>query len=492
MPVLFPSLFVIEHLRWCVQQRKSTAVIFVDTRAACYRLVRQLATGDLSVDHNVEELFYKFGLDGEDIAELRDLILGGGMLDAADVPGPIRGAAWDFHRDSWFVTRFTNGETVCRSTAGSRPGASWADCVFSVIYARILYRVHEQMEGENINFSLDYEPETGLFATSPGGNPQEVWDTTWADDSAYAVTADSPEELTDRTARIGSMIVSAFRSHGLSPNLKRNKKSVIMRLTGKGATKTRHRHFSDGRPELKLRDLGESLQIVPHYKHLGCMVDPMMKMSQEARFRTAMADVAYKQGKDLLLQNRDLGSTTRAMLFQTVVVSTYHNFAVWVASGVQWERMSEAFSRLVRKLLTKDIAGADLFRVPLSSHTGPRDAGLSRSLRGAADFRPSGGQRYSGPSEDLRWLVQGASEDWPNTEAASWPQWWHLLRDHPQWVKVRVKRRNEEDFIAYKESAATDVCLWHLQRSMCAPAGARDAEPINAASAIVCTRNERR
>ena len=364
MPVLFPSLFIIEHLRRCVQQRKSAAVIFVDTRAAYYRLVRQLATGDLSVDHNVEELFYKFGLDGEDIAELRDLILGGGMLDAADVPGPVRGAAWDFHRDSWFVTRFTNGETVCRSTAGSRPGASWADCVFSVIYARILYRVHEQMEGENINFSLDYEPETGLFATSPGGNPQ-VWDTAWADDSAYAVTADSPEELTDRTARIGSMIVSAFRSHGLSPNLKRNKTSVIMRLTGKGATKTRHRHFSDGRPELKLRDLGESLQIVPHYKHLGCMVDPMMKMSQEARFRTAMADAAYKQGKDLLLQNRDLGITTRAMLFQTVVVSTHHNLAVWVASGVQWERMSEAFSRLVRKLLTKDIAGADLFRVPL-------------------------------------------------------------------------------------------------------------------------------
>ena len=81
-----------------------------------------------------------------------------------------------------------------------------------------------------------------------------------------------------------------------------------------------------------------------------------------------------------LFQHGTIGQVQ--MLFQTVIVSLYHNLAVWVASGVQWKRMSEAFSRLVRKILTKDIAGADLFGY------------------GAADFRPSGGQRNSGPSED--------------------------------------------------------------------------------------------
>ena len=138
MPVLFPSLFIVEHLRRCVQQGLSTAVIYVDTRAAYYRLVRQLATGDLTVDSCVEALFHRFGLDGDDVAELRDLILEGGMLQIAEIAGPIRAAVRDFHRDSWFTSRFTDGSVVCRSTAGSRPGASWADTIFAVIYARIL------------------------------------------------------------------------------------------------------------------------------------------------------------------------------------------------------------------------------------------------------------------------------------------------------------------------------------------------------------------
>ena len=152
MLVLFPSLFIIEHLRRCVQRGLSTAVIYVDTKAAYYRLVRQLATGDLTVDSNVEALFHRFGLDGDDIAELRDLVLEGGMLQLAGIDGPIRAAVSDFHRDSWFTSRFTDGTVVCRSTAGSRPGASWADTIFAVIYARVLYRVHETMEGEELNF----------------------------------------------------------------------------------------------------------------------------------------------------------------------------------------------------------------------------------------------------------------------------------------------------------------------------------------------------
>ena len=40
-----PVLFVIEHFRRCAQQKRCAATIFVDTKAAYYRLVRQLATG---------------------------------------------------------------------------------------------------------------------------------------------------------------------------------------------------------------------------------------------------------------------------------------------------------------------------------------------------------------------------------------------------------------------------------------------------------------
>eukprot|EP00439_Symbiodinium_sp_Y106_P079440 s29_g18.t1 len=328
MPVLFPSLFIVEHLRRCVQQGLSTAVIYVDTRAAYYRLVRQLATGDLTVDSCVEALFHRFGLDGDDVAELRDLILEGGMLQIAEIAGPIRAAVRDFHRDSWF-------------TGGTE---------------------------------LPWDPESGIFATDLDDHYQEAFDTTWADDSAYALQAEDPEQLLTRVTRVGSLIVSAFRSHGLDPNLKRNKTSAMIGVRGTGAKTVRRTFFAHGRPELELSDLRESIQVVPHYKHLGCFVDLGARLHHEVRHRTALATAAYDKARDLLLQNRDLTLATRSSLFQRVVVSTYHNLAIWVTSGRQWEAMSDAFSRLamsdafsrlVRRLLCREVCGDDLLRVPL-------------------------------------------------------------------------------------------------------------------------------
>ena len=164
---------------------------------------------------------------------------------------------------------------------------------------------------------------------------------------------------------MGSLIISAFRSHGLDPNLKRNKTSVMIGVRGKGAKVARRNYFDSGRPELALHDLRESIPVVPHYKHLGCVVDIGVRLHLEARYRTACATAAYDKAKELLLHNRDLTLATRSSLFQSVVVSTYYNLEVWIAQGRHWESMSDAFSRLVRRLLCRDVKGEDLFRIPL-------------------------------------------------------------------------------------------------------------------------------
>ena len=483
MPVLFPSLFVIEHFRRCAQQKRCAATIFVDTKAAYHRLVRQLATGDLRIDRSVEELFHRFGLDGEDISELHELILDGGMLQMAEIPGPIRAAVGDFMRDSWFTSRFTDGTRVCRSTAGSRPGASWADTIFAVIYARILYRVHETMEGEEINFSLPWDPATGIYADNPGDHFQAAFDTTWADDSAYAIQADTPQTLVERAGRVGSLIISAFRSHGLDPNLKRHKTSMLMRVRGTGATRMRRVTFASGAPMLELQDLQAAIPIVPYYKHLGCMVDPEARLGQESRHRSALAAAAYTQAKDLLLQNRDLSLATRSVIFQATVVPTYFNLEVWIAKGKYWEQMSDVFSRLVRRLLCRDVLGMDLFRVPLplahwAAECWTLDMFARRSRVSALISLAKRGppilwamlQNESEwclqAREDLRWLVGGEVDRWPALSGAAWPTWWHILRDQPQRVKRRAHRRNLQDFRDYKEKAATEICLWYMYRQL--------------------------
>ncbi|CAE7374664.1 Pol [Symbiodinium sp. CCMP2592] len=483
LPVLFPSLFVLEHLRKCQQRGLCAAMLFIDTKAAYYRLVRQLATGDLRVDKKVVELFFRFGLDGQDIEALSELILNGGMFKAADIPDPIRSAVADFHKATWFTTRYTDGHTLCHATAGSRPGASWADCVFAFIYARILYHVHEMMEGEGINFDLPLDESTGVFKPAGELSRHPAWDTTWADDSAYALQADNAEQMLQKTGRVGALVLTAFRSHGLDPNLKRHKTSAMLSLKGKGSTKIRKQCFANGKPELFLPDLQEAIPIVPHYKHLGCMVDPVARLNQEARHRTALAATAYDSAKDLLLQNRDLALSTRVALFRTTVVASYFNLEVWLAVGQAWDAMSDAFSRLVRRLLCRLVPDKEVYKIPTPlAHiiTGcwpleqfARRDRISALVSLAATGPPilwaaiqAAGQWADQLCDDLHWLVQGDLQGWPSVCAAAWPQWWHLLREHPARVKRRAAKRNEETFEHYKTQATIELCLWYLYRSL--------------------------
>ena len=456
---------------------------FVDCRAAYYRLIRELAIGDIRRDSTIEYLFHRFNLDGEDICELRDLVCNGGMLCAADIPDQIRAAVRDFHLHTWAVTRFTAGEQLCTSKAGSRPGASWADTIFSFICAKILYKVHELLEGEDLNFHLPWDESGGPFAQNLIDEPQQAWDTTWADDTAWAIEGDTAEHLIQRTKRISSVVVSLFRSHGLSPNLKRDKTSILMRLVGAGARTARRRYFSSGKAELYLEDLQEAIPIVKHYRHLGASVDGGVKLLYERRHRTALAGSAYESAKDLLLQNRDLQIATRAAVFQTAVVATYFNLPLWVASGGEWDKMSDAFSRLVRRLLSREIPGPALFKVPAPlAHwaTGIRPLELyarrSRisALVSMAKAAPpilwvaiqNEPQWKSQLCGDLRWLVLGDEQNWPQANEAGWPHWCQVIRDSPDRLRRRARRRNQEEFADYQKREALSVTLWTMYRSI--------------------------
>ena len=237
-PVTFASMYVLAHLRRGSALRQSVSVLYLDTSAAYYRIVRELAVGDIRADSTVLRLFTRFGLTGDDLHELMMTVESGGMLAQAGAPDALRQVVKDIHLHTWFVSRFSDGTQVCSSLAGSRPGESWADLIYAYIYGRVLSKIHEYAVAEDLTFRVSHDPTAGVFpATDPTGFV-DATDATWADDSAFPLIAEDPGSLMQKTRRLCTLVISFCEGHGMAPNLKPGKTSVMISLKGKGHNKS--------------------------------------------------------------------------------------------------------------------------------------------------------------------------------------------------------------------------------------------------------------
>ncbi|CAE7730122.1 unnamed protein product [Symbiodinium sp. CCMP2456] len=482
-PVAFPSMFVVTQMRRCQKLGYSSSALFVDTKSAYYRVVRDLATGCVESDAQVISLFSKFGLDAEDLHDMMETIRSGGMLAQADVNARLRHVIKDMYMKTWFITAYSGGGKLCHSRAGSRPGESFADVIYAFIYARILYRIHEQLEAEGLNFSLEWEEEAGIFPSAGGGTPQQAWDATWADDSAFVMEDRSPHGLLAKTSRTTSIVLGTLLAHGMQPNTKVGKTSLMLQLRGPGSTTARRQYFGNGKASLRLHDLGMDVPTVCQYRHLGSILDNRLTLQPEARYRLALAAQAYESAKPLLLNNRSLELATRAGLFEITVATTFFNLVIWHTAGKAWDTMRNGHARLVRRLLAHQIEGSLLFHLPLPLvmwMTGCIPLELL-AFRQRMSFLVS--MVASGPGllwaalqeekdwmcrvrDDLAWAIQGCERQWPRLHDASWPEWWHILKQSPARIKRLVKTKTAAEQERRVMAEAIDICLWAMSKDL--------------------------
>ncbi|CAE7191431.1 unnamed protein product [Symbiodinium sp. CCMP2456] len=482
-PVAFPGIFVIAALRKLARVGRSCATLFVDTKAAYYKVVRDLATGCIDSDAQVIALFRAFGLDEEDLHDMMTTISRGGMLAEAGVNSQLRHAIKDLNLRTWFVTSYHGGGDLCWSKAGSRPGESFADVIYAFIYSRVLYRVHEHLVAEELNFAVEWEEDTGVFPTGQGGSLEQAWDATWADDSAYVVEDRCPERLVRKARRVGALVLGILTSHGMQPNVKPGKTSYMIQLRGPGSTTARKRHFPKGKAALAIPDLALEIPTVSQYRHLGGIIDLKLSFRPEARHRLAIASQAYDTAKKLLLNNRDLELPTRVALFEIAVTTTYFNLALWRPHGPTWENLCSGHASLARRLLTRNIAHDLLFKIPLAmvlwvTKCLPLDLIARRqrlsllvSLVKAAPGLLWGvlqeEQEWMATiREDLAWVVRRREEQWPPLRPQAWPEWWRILRSSPQRLKRAVRRRLSEEQEERILPAAIDLCLWAMAKAL--------------------------
>ncbi|OLQ05712.1 hypothetical protein AK812_SmicGene11066 [Symbiodinium microadriaticum] len=480
-PVSMPALYVLAHQRLAADRGLSSAILFLDTHAAYYRLVRDLAVGCIYSDAAIVRLFKHFSLDEEDLREMMSVIAEGGTFADANIPSAIRHAAKDMHHFTWFVTPHTSGDNLCRTAAGSRPGESWADTVYSFIYGRVLNKIGELARGEEITPTHCRDSTFGIYAAAEEGEPIDGQDATWADDSAWPIVAPTPLDLLNKASRLCSLVLSQCMSHGMKPNLGRNKTALMFVLRGKGAVQAVKSAFKNGQSSLHLSDLDIDVPTTSQYKHLGGIIDHKTQMSAEARQRLAIATQAFDKGQTLLYLNSTIPLKVRAALLQTTVTATFHNLALWIPEGPSWQLLSNGYARLVKKLLSKQFPGDVYFKLPAAAAyiiTGcipleilARKARLSLLVSmckaGPAALWASLQTEQSWFTvlrQDLQWLVGTDHGKWPKLCGAAWPEWSSLMSSRTSWFKRQVRSRVAEATEDFCRRTASGLLLWALHK----------------------------
>ncbi|OLP84904.1 hypothetical protein AK812_SmicGene34169 [Symbiodinium microadriaticum] len=172
-----------------------------------------------------------------------------------------------------FLRSDLNEEVVTSTHAGSRPGESWADVIFSFVLSKILLQIMEQATAENLLTELTLAANGGIYGTAARGQTLPAKDCTWADDSAFPLSDADPQRLLAKTSRMGSLILDYCQRHGMAPNLRPKKTAIILAVRGKGSQRAKKQWFPQGAKSLHLRDLDLKIQVTGQYVHLGGLVD---------------------------------------------------------------------------------------------------------------------------------------------------------------------------------------------------------------------------
>ena len=479
-PLAFATLYMTSHFRRHKRTGRPAAALFLDTKSAYYRVIRQTVMGDLRDDNNIRHLFSRFGLTDDDMADLLSLIERGGAMKEAGVHPMIQGAVRDVYRHTWCVSMNTTGKWLMEAKAGSRPGESWADAVFSFIYSRVLSKIAMVAEAEDLFSWAPWDVEVGILGEGTEGPDALLRDATWADDSTFPIDADTSAILLRKARRLAEVVIITCKSYGMQPNLGRGKTELLISLVGKGTQKARVQFFGHGRSSLILPDIEQELHVAPQYTHLGGVLDHKLTWQPEARKRLALANGAYDNGKTLLFQNKQLPLETRVGLFEITVLPTIFNLAIWVTGCDAWQRLSNGYSRILRRLFATKQIGEDLFRIPLpcvhmATNSWTLELHAVRARLGVLSALALEGPEplWAMIQAEKTWAeqvrkdlldLQQSIKDWPGLAPTAWPTWCGWIRENPARFKKAVKKMLQARHVKEMNMQQTRIGLWALAK----------------------------
>lgn len=287
--------------------RRSSAVVFVDVRAAFHHMLRELiflqGSPSLEPDHILDS-------DHFNMQDIQALLLQRCQEHPVDFPSSLRKLADNVHRHTWFTQRGTSLGTheVVSTLRGTRPGSPVADVGFNLLMSDILQELQCRLEQDEV------------LAHHTADFPINIPPITWVDDLAIPVTTSHPSTLTAMLQIVLHHVHEVLYSRGLQINYDKGKTEIVVMFRGNEADAARRHFFSSERESYITTSTAThviSVRAVPSYKHLGIRYQMDSDLNHEIECRSAQARTAFHEVKKQIFTNKALKVGTRIQLLQS-------------------------------------------------------------------------------------------------------------------------------------------------------------------------------
>eukprot|EP00435_Cladocopium_sp_Y103_P071791 s39_g38.t1 len=356
MPVGIPLHLSRAFMRWQKSLHRPTSLIFLDLTEAFYRIVRPFALGGCLSDEDIATLASRLGFAEDTLHQLHTQLAQPSAIQQAGASPFVQRFLQALHTDTWF--RIGVDGPMVRTTIGSRPGDSYADVVFGLLWAKLLHRYEQLLVAHDVLEVLPVHELPDLFSSSES-SPVAVervpfLGPTWMDDLNVCLAADTNLALERKTSFALSLLLDLCQELHMQPNLCKGKTEVMFTFRGAQARAYRRKYFTDARP---LQVIGEhqvfSVSVVSRYLHLGGMLHHRDVDRVEVTRRLAIAHQAFTTHRRLLYHNPRIAWTKRREMFSSLVLSKLvYGLESWTLSS---QKIKDQFyggvMRLYRRLL---------------------------------------------------------------------------------------------------------------------------------------------
>ena len=344
------------YMRAAATKNQSVILLMVDLVEAFYRVLRPLALGTSFSDNEIAAAARRLNMPPDVMHQLHQHLSEESAVHQAGMPPHAQRVIKAIHLDTFF--QVPGQSDVCRTTAGSRPGDSFADAVFTFLFARVLKvfqtKLHEHALLEFIGKDDGFDP----FGTKLSNDEHsEVYSgPVWMDDLCVTIQAETASAAVHKAGVVSSLLLETLFEHAMTPNLKQGKTELLFALRGPGVRKLKTQHFgpaSSGSLTVITEHDKHQIAVVGEYVHLGGILHHGGDHRKEMRRRTAMAHQTFTAHRRTIFQNPCLQLHKRVQLFQSLVLSRLlYGSASWYLRDQKSKGLLHAsIMRLYRRLL---------------------------------------------------------------------------------------------------------------------------------------------